>query len=244
MAIKDELGISLERLHEFIDGATEARDTFQHSEEETIHPGAWWPLCEAIIELDGIYLGPNLVIKAPQKMINAFTRSFEPVDTKEAYILASKVVSFLRSIEGEFSEETIPDSTSQEAKPEPEIEQSGPEVQAVQWIVLPHTSTIKEQITEIAILLDSIIDSARGSNLPESERALSDIERVQLIAILETALKLLKAPMVEKGLLKKSREGLWDVAKKTAQKRTEEGFGRLAEEGAKLLELLIKGLFG
>lgn len=245
MAIKDELNISLEELHEYIDGATAARDAFQHYVDEKIHPAEWPALCDAVGTLDGFYLGPNLVIKAPQKVINAFSRNFDLVDRNDAYTLASKVTSFLRSIEGEFSEESESEAASPQSQTVSDLNQQ-PDLAlpADQWVLVTPNPSLKEQIAELSILLDSIIESIRGSNLPNSDRALSEIERAQLIAILETALKLLKAPMIEKGLLKKSRDGLLDAAKKTAQKQTEDGFERLAEEGGRLLEILIRGLFG
>jgi hypothetical protein len=81
------------------------------------------------------------------------------------------------------------------------------------------------------------------TNLPPEQQALSQIERAQLIAILETALQILKAPIMEPGMLKKAQDGLKRLAGKTAEKQAETGLGYAASEGARLLWELIKSLF-
>jgi len=68
---------------------------------------------------------------------------------------------------------------------------------------------------------------------------LTDIERAQLIAILETTLAVLKGPMVEPGLLKKAARIAKDIAERTAKKKVEEGLGvALGYAGKKLFDLL------
>jgi len=54
-----------------------------------------------------------------------------------------------------------------------------------------------------------------GSKAPAEEQILTDVERNQLIAVLETVLAVLKA--VEKGLLKKAREMLGRASKSAAE---------------------------
>ena len=51
----------------------------------------------------------------------------------------------------------------------------------------------------------------------------------QIIAVLETALNMLKAPLVEKSLLKKAAENLSEVGRKTAQEKSEVALGKLAD---------------
>jgi hypothetical protein len=54
---------------------------------------------------------------------------------------------------------------------------------------------------------------------------------------------MLKAPMAEKSLLTKAREGLQRVATKTAEKQAEQGLGTTADEAARMLWDFIKSVF-
>jgi hypothetical protein len=87
------------------------------------------------------------------------------------------------------------------------------------WIAVRADSDIKMKIAAVASLLDSIIAQAAHSNLPPDDQILTSIEREQLIAILETALNVLRSPLVEKGLLKKTQ----GVLKRGAQSAAEKG---------------------
>jgi hypothetical protein len=55
------------------------------------------------------------------------------------------------------------------------------------------------KIGAISPLLDSIIVQTKGANEPPDQQILTEIERKQLIAILETALNVLRSPLVEKA---------------------------------------------
>ncbi len=71
---------------------------------------------------------------------------------------------------------------------------------------------------------------------------MTDIERAQLVAILETTLAVLKAPMLEPGLLKKAARVAKEIAEKTARKKVEEGLGVGLSYAAKKLWELIASL--
>jgi hypothetical protein len=83
-----------------------------------------------------------------------------------------------------------------------------PAIFADGWILVHKNSSIQSKIATITDLISIIISNVERSNLPEHEQLLNSIEKKQLIAILETALEVLKAPMVEVGLLKKARQWL------------------------------------
>lgn len=94
-------------------------------------------------------------------------------------------------------------------------------VKAIEWKVVRLTEDLQAKITEIARLIAEVIEHATTTNLPPDQRALSDIERAQLIAILRTALKVLESPMMEKGLLKKAAAMVKRAAGKAAEKQVE-----------------------
>ncbi|ARM86473.1 hypothetical protein RHEC894_CH00112 [Rhizobium sp. CIAT894] len=121
-----------------------------------------------------------------------------------------------------------------EAHPPPPIQ-----VWAEQWVYLKRGSRAKVIIADVSELLDEAVFLAKATNLPEDQAALTAIERAQLIAILETTLAVLRAPMVEPGLLKKAAGIAKEVAQKTAKKKAEEALGTGLEVVAKrLLELI------
>ena len=102
---------------------------------------------------------------------------------------------------------------------------------------------MKQKIGAISALLDSIIEQIGGSNAPPEEQALTEIERAELIAILETALHVLRAPMVEKGLLKKAQSILKRGADKAVEKGVQEGVGSLMHAARERIGELIMYLF-
>ncbi|PDT14324.1 hypothetical protein CO670_23850 [Rhizobium sp. J15] len=108
-----------------------------------------------------------------------------------------------------------------------------------QWVYVKRGSRAKEIIATVSELLDEAVLLAKTTNLPEEQAALTNIERAQLIAILETALAVLKAPMVEPGLLKKTARLAKEVAERTAKKKAEEALGAgLAHVAKRLLDLV------
>ena len=112
-----------------------------------------------------------------------------------------------------------------------------------QWVRIEFTNDTKHKIAAVSAILDTIVVQLQGTN-SSAERVLTDVERAQLVAVLETVLQVLKAPMVEKSLLSKAQEALKRVAGRTAEKQTEEGLGNAISEGARMLSDLIKTIFG
>jgi hypothetical protein len=139
--------------------------------------------------------------------------------------------TYLRKIESEFgdasggTEEGPEDQAAQiedmlESYPPPPVP-----VWADTWVYIKRGSRAKAIIAELSELLDEVALLARSTNLPEHEAALTDIERAQLIAVLDTAIAMLKGPMVEQGLLKKLGKMSKETAQKAAQKNAEQGLG-------------------
>jgi hypothetical protein len=99
------------------------------------------------------------------------------------------------------------------------------------------------KIGAVASILDSIIEQVRHSNLPSAEQALTELERRQLIAILETTLAVLKSPLAERGLLKKAKSALEQAAMKSVEKGAQEGLGQLMGAAGSRLHDLLAWLF-
>jgi hypothetical protein len=111
--------------------------------------------------------------------------------------------------------------------------------EAADWVKVPNS--VHAMIGNISRLLSNVVVLARGTNVPDS--ALSPIERAELIAVLETALLMLKAPLVEKGFLKRLKSTLSDVSKRVAERQVELALSAAcAAAGSALGPLLLKVL--
>jgi hypothetical protein len=112
------------------------------------------------------------------------------------------------------------------------------------WVLVQPTDDTKAKIAAVSRILETFVAQLKGTNSSPDQQALTELERAMLVTVLETALQVLKAPMVEKSLLTKSQEALKHVATRTAEKQAEQGLGKLAGEGARMLLDLLKSLFG
>ncbi|WP_436642477.1 hypothetical protein [Microbaculum sp. FT89] len=149
---------------------------------------------------------------------------------------AHRAISLLREFEGTIVRETsiqYPESAN-EQNLEPEKSPAPPyvDILPVAWVSINRRSNA-QLIGKISELLDEAITLAKSTNLPPEQRALSDIERAQLITLLDTALNLLKSPLVEKGLLERLKSAAGKGAEAVVSKKTElalgYGLGRIVE---------------
>lgn len=243
--------IDIEELYRLLDGL-EADLQLLNSEErgefDEVHPSEVPNISDAVLKVFGPWsaYGSELAqdLKIPADVINSFSRSFRPVYPNTAKLLASRLISYLRSIESSVQ----PRQASNEQEAAQQLEPEKRELAGTHtvtdsaesvWAPLPQSLDAQQLIAQVAVMIDSVILLARNSNLPQSDLALTQIERAQLIAILETALALLKAPMVEKSLLKKARSSLGEVASKVAKKKTEAALGQAADHAVDSLSDLI-----
>jgi hypothetical protein len=159
-----------------------------------------------------------------------------------------RVRTYLRRIESEFGDgnrSTAEDRRITEL--DTIVDQNPPKsvpVQSEVWVYVQPISRVKELISELSDLLEEVSLLAKTTNLPERQAALSDIERAQLIALLETTLLVLKAPMVESGLLKKLGTTMADATKKAAEKQVEQGMAGAMQTAIPLVRDLLKWLLG
>jgi hypothetical protein len=198
-------------------------------------------LSEAIIELDGWDNNPlssRLSINA--SILNKFMRMRGVVTKNAAVRVADRVRSHLKSEDQGYPDDLLPldQGSSPPAKPKPLT------FVGERWVAVDFSSEMKTKITIISTMLDSIIEHAKHSNLPLEAQALTELERAQLVVILETALAVLKSPMVEVGLLKKARSALGAGAIKATEKGTQEGLGQVMGIAKNRLAELIAYIFG
>jgi hypothetical protein len=180
----------------------------------------------------------RLGISAP--LLSKFVKMKGRIRTRDALVVADRIRSHLRSLDQTSSVAVTPPANSQSG---PEIRRTALTFTAERWIAVPAASQIKGKIATIAALLDNIIEQAARSNLPEDQQILTAIERQQLIAILETALNVLKSPLTEKTLLRKASDELKTIAKRSVEQGVQTGLGRLAGIASGKIVDLVKSLF-
>jgi hypothetical protein len=245
----------IEDVHAYLDQIEEVIAYLDSTSEERVP----WERVDAlgsavrdIVDLRTAYVdGPKLGIHPT--ILNRYIKFRDDYEANEARIVAQRVRSYLRNLD-QAAERSDPESAlkplpSEPPAAEPLQERGRPRseqmtVQAEGWKLVGPSSDLKVKILALSMLLDQIIETARGSNAPPERQVLSQLERAQIITILETALSLLKAPMVETGLLKKAGRMLGKVAKRAAAKEMEEGLGSLAEMAANELTDIISNLPG
>lgn len=201
-------------------------------------------LIEVIHELGGwrstTYLQTKVGING--SLLNRFMTLKGNVSRRDAIRIADRLRSYLKS-----QDQTIPpqhaeiaiDGGTAKAVIEPIKQAKAPVLIAERWVAVS-TSDMKMKIAAIASLLDTITEQLEHANAPDNEQVLTGIERQQLIAILETALNVLKSPIVESGLLKKASEGLKNAAASAAEKQVQQGLGTLMDVAKNRLIDLVK----
>jgi hypothetical protein len=106
-------------------------------------------------------------------------------------------------------------------------------IRATEWVKVTSTHDLRAKIEQVCRNLEEVVQYAGFCNVPPGERGLSDAEREQLIGVLKTVLKVLEAPLVERGILESAADGLKQGMGKVAEKGTEKALlavGTLAIE--------------
>jgi hypothetical protein len=233
----------LEDVHRLLEGLDALLVTLRSSGPERIAVEGLPELFETIHELGGwrntTYLQHKLGINGA--LLNQFMQLRGFIRRSDALKIAERLRTYLRSQDQATVEPKLPDRPTAPRKRKDKKETLKPTaiVKADHWIAPRESSEIKLKIGAIASLLDSIVQQIRHTNAPPEHQVLTEIERQQLIAILETALNVLRSPMIEKGLLKRATETLRKGAESAAERGVQQGLGRLMESaGSRITELI------
>src|SRR5215813_10326487 len=168
-------------------------------------------------------------------VLNQFVEMRGTMSLGLARNVAEQVRTFLHSQDQIYGETGGPRAPTREAK-KVTILGGG-------WVAVRDSSDLKRKIGAVASLLDTIIAQAKHPNVSPEDQILTEIERQQLIAILETALNVLKSTLVEKALWKKAQIILRKGAESAAEQGVQKGLGRLMESAVERLAEVIKLLF-
>jgi hypothetical protein len=176
-------------------------------------------------------------------LLNKIRQIRGKIKKRDARMIADRFRTYLKGQDQAFEKKEKPKRQEKKkpAKPSEKENKILPThlIPAEQWIFLSSSTDTKIKISVISSLLDSILHQITHSNVPAQDQLLTEIERQQLISILETALNLLRSPMVETGLLKKARTSLQRAAKSAIENELQQGLGVLmSSAGDRLVDLL------
>jgi hypothetical protein len=228
----------IEDIHRLLDVVERARSILSEMRVKDVDVRSLSGLSLVIIELGGD--GGERWLGIDPSVLNKFVKMRGKVPLHVARSVTDRIRSFLRSQDQAFQRQPRPTppppAPANEAPPA-----AGITISAERWVTISGRSDLKNKIHAVATLLDNIIEQTKGANEPPEEQILTEIEREQLIAILETALALLQSPMVEKGLLKKAQSVLKKGAENAAEKGVQEGLGKLMGVATeRIMELIIR----
>lgn len=240
---------SIEDIHEMLDELDEAIEWLNSLEVSKIEVSEIPHLYFIIGQLSGWYsiYSSDLPteINVPPSQLNKLKKIRGIIDTYSALNVANRIKSFLRTVESNHSisptEEIIPKEQHENKTTIPV--QKPLSVSSSEWILVKKSDSVQNHINALINIFDNTITRINNSNLPPEEYFLNELERAQLIALLETTLNMLKSPMVETGMLKKVSASLKDAAKKASNKKLQEGFGNILSETSDLIANLLKDLF-
>ena len=226
-----------------LDKALRVRRDLNATEASTIQDisiefPALWELLVLDLNDGGLSAGSDFarLLSVQPSVLTKFLKPKKPILVRDARTIADRIVTHLRSQESpilEGNHRLFAGVVAEEKRPPPLV------VEAVEWKVLVRTDELTQQIAGLIRLIEQVIQHATTTNLPDGERALTDIERAQLIAVLKTAVKMLEAPMVEKGLLKKAGSLAKRAGEKAAEKQVELALGGAATVVGGLLMKLV-----
>jgi hypothetical protein len=133
-------------------------------------------------------------------VLNKFVKMRGVIRKPLARKVADRLRSYLKSQDQAFPQPELKRSAEKEERARPSARPIVREAfVGEKWIDVRISSDVQMKIGAISPLLDSIIVQTKGANEPPDQQILTEIERKQLIAILETALNVLRSPLVEKA---------------------------------------------
>lgn len=241
MPEEDNEGVgAIDQLYDIIDMLDDDIRELEGVGRERVEVFRYKGIFEAVSFLDEIGMSNRLGLSHMD--LDKFQRMSGVVDSAVLRQLTGRLKSLLREAEGTIlAIAATPTAPIASQLKEPSIAGQAVRITAVEWVQNDRDKNAK-LIADLSELLDEAIVRARGTNLPPEKTALSAFQRKTLIDMLETALQMLKAPLVEKGLLKKLAEAAGEGAVAAIKKGSEVGLGIALKRLWELLAQFLNGL--
>ena len=218
---------TIDEIHANFELIEEALSILRRSSARKINTYDIQPLHDVLVDMASGFTSEASEIatrlQVPATPLRKIIKFEDGIDRRTALAIAERLRTHFKMLESNYAipsaisaadvadQETSDDAEQEQGRSE-NVEEDAevtvrPALFTEGWILVHRSSSIQSKIATISDLISTIISNVERSNLPEAEQILSQIEKKQLIAILETALEILKAPMVEVGCLGKQRNG-------------------------------------
>ncbi len=226
----DQLYAILEMLEEDIRDLEGAR-------RERVNVFLYQGIFEAISFLDELGMAGRLGLSPMD--LDKFQRMSGTIDNAVLRQMTGRLKSLLREAEGAIRSIAAPPiPAALPDTPHAVSAETAVQVIGIEWVWNDRVKN-SELIATLTALLDEAVTRASGTNLPPDRAAFTEFQRKALIDLLETAVQMLKGPLVEKGLLRKLGDAAGEGAVATVKKGAEMGLGfvlkRLWEQLAQFL---------
>ncbi|MEO4042426.1 hypothetical protein AAFN47_12550 [Hoeflea sp. CAU 1731] len=237
MASEDGASIrAIDIIYEILDELEEDVRKLQADRRKSVEVYNYNGISEAVQFLDELGFSNRFGLSGTD--LYKFHRLNGTVNISVLRQLASRLMTLMREAEGTIR--SIADTSRKTLAPEDSSSSDPPEkalqVVAIEWVRNDRAQNA-ELIAELTELLDEAVSRASNTNLPPDKAAFTEFQRKALIDLLETALQMLKAPLVEKGLLKRLGNAAEEGANTAVKKGAEIGLGLALK---RVLELLTR----
>lgn len=242
MADEDDEGIgAVDRIYEILDMLEEDSKELEGARHKAVDVFRYQGIFEAVEFLDELGLSNRLGLSDMD--LDKIRRVSGSVSSSVLWPLTGRLKSLLREVEGMVRSIAVapPASPAIEAPSPPEPADAAVHVVAIEWVRNDRDKNA-ELIADLTGLLNEAVTRARSTNLPDDKAAFTEFQRKALIDLLETALQMLKGPLVEKGLLRRLGDVAAEGATRAVKKGSEVGLGLALKRLWELLTQYNSGL--
>lgn len=226
---------AIDQLYEILDMLEDDVRVLETAKRERVNVHQYAGIYEAVIFLDELGMAGRLGL--PSMDLDKFLRSSGTIESTTLSQLTGRLKGLLREAESTIAAIATPSPIV----PGQSASKNLGAITAIEWVTNPIQSNAT-LISDLTALLNEAVSRASGTNLPPSKAALSEFERRALIDLLETAIQMLKGPLIEKGLLKTLGDAAGQGAASAVKKGTEVGLGVLLKRALDLLAELLGSL--
>lgn len=231
---------AIDQLYDILEMLEDDVNDLETATRERVNVFRYQGIFEAVSFLDELGMSSRLGLSAMD--LDKFQRMSGMIDNMILRQMTGRLKSLLREAEG-----TIRSiAAAPIAAASPPARQAGSAEASVQVVAVEWVSNDRDKnadlIADLTELLDDAVTRARGTNLPPQKAAFTEFQRKALIDLLETAVLMLKGPLVEKGLLQKLGDAAGDGAATAVKKGAEVGLGFVLKRLWGLLTQFLGGL--
>jgi hypothetical protein len=179
-----------------------------------------------------------------KSIVSKFLKSRGTVTKTSAQIIFDRIKTTLKSLTPSDADSSPTPGVAKKIEVERQQDQLPftRSVRAEVWVLVPDTTRVNELLSILAQTIDELIQLIKISNDPATPNVFGDLQKAQLEALLTTCSAVLKQPMIESGLVKKTQEIVSKAAKDAAEKELSKSIQSVLQKVSPMLRQLLKFL--